>query len=313
MKILFGSTDDNRRAERLAAIIESSAGGDLHSHSRHSDGDWSPPELIADASKLNLALISLTDHDTVAGQRAARIAADEANLLFLNGMEVSLSLEGRLYHILCYDFDPESPTWDRFERARIDRRERYQLDQFDQMKHRGYTVSADLARDETGRFLNQPLAVALHRSGQVSSVDAGQQLVRSLAIRPKIELTYQDVGEFASLLKPGDAVFSVAHPARNQTGVSIRLTESDLLSLKETIPLVALEATHPYHSAADVAYFADLAAKNGLAVTCGSDAHGERLRRPLQHLPAMLCADFLGLIRERWEAQARARLVASTR
>jgi predicted metal-dependent phosphoesterase TrpH len=304
---------DRNRAQRLAAVLAAGDGVDLHSHSRHSDGDWLPADLITDARKIGLSLLSLTDHDTVAGQAAAREAANEAGMLFLNGMEVSLKVQDRLYHVLCYDFDPDALTWKRFAIGNQARRERYQIDQFDQMKDRGYDVSPDLARDEAGRLLPQPLAVALHRAGNAESFDAAQRIVRAVSIQPKIELTYQDIAEFGDLLEPGDAIFSVAHPARHQAGVSVRLSEADLLTLKETIPLVALEATHPYHSAADVAYFANLAAKNGLAVTCGSDAHGERQRRPLQHLSASLCADFLGLVRDRWESRAPRPLVALSR
>lgn len=307
------SLGDEGRAKRLAAILANGAGVDLHSHSRHSDGDWQPAELIADAKKFGLSLISLTDHDTVAGQAVARQAADDAGILFLNGIEISLKIEDRLYHILGYDFDPESEVWKRFAIANRACRERYAIDQFDQLSARGYAVSPDLARDDTGRLEPQPLAVALLRAGKAESFDAAQRIVRSLSIQPKIELTYQDLVDFADLISPGDAMFSVAHPARQQAGVSVRLSEADLLTLKEALPLVALEATHPYHSSADVAFFASLAAKNGLAVTCGSDAHGERQRRPLQHLPASLCADFLELVRLRWEARTHRPLVAMSR
>jgi hypothetical protein len=123
-------------------------------------------------------------------------------------------------------------------------------------------------------------------------------------------LTYQDVFEFADLLGPEEAVFSVAHPGRNQSGVSVRLTEDDLRVFQRALPLVALEATHPYHTSADVAYYAELAARHGLAVTCGSDAHGVRHRRPLQRYPAILCRDFLELIHARWVARARTDLVS---
>src|SRR5579871_5438349 len=82
------SADLDRQTSRLRAIVDAGEPVDLHAHSRHSDGDWSPPDLVADAAQLGLRLISLTDHDTVDGQRAAAQAADEHGLLFLNGMEV---------------------------------------------------------------------------------------------------------------------------------------------------------------------------------------------------------------------------------
>lgn len=220
---------------------------DLHSHSRHSDGDWTPPELIADAEQLGLRLISLTDHDTVDGQAAARLHAAERGLIYLTGMEVSLLVDGRLYHVLAYDFDPASPTWERFAEVRRARRERFTLPLFEQLAARGYAASPDLARDENGRLVPNALGVALARAGLAPSEDAGRAMARNLELAYPTEMTYLDVHDFAALLRPGEAVFSVAHPARHQAGVSVRLNADDLKLLRSAIPLVALEAYHPYH------------------------------------------------------------------
>src|SRR6185437_8829248 len=104
-------------------------------------------------------------------------------------------------------------------------------------------------------------------------------------------------------LRPGDAVFSVAHPARQDVGVSVRLSEDDLRRFIDTIPLVALEAYHPYHSAADVEHYRALAEQYGLAWTCGSDAHGHQMRRPLRCHPSSRCVAFLRIIHDRWAAR----------
>jgi predicted metal-dependent phosphoesterase TrpH len=297
-------------AARLRELVDRGEPVDLHSHSRHSDGDWTPPDLIADAAQLGLKLVSLTDHDTVGGQVAAEAAAIEHDILFLTGMEVSLTVEGRLYHVLCFDFDPRSSTWDRFAAARARRFEDYYLSTFDVARSRGYAVEPDVVRDASGRLNDLSLATAIERGGFAPSIDAARNLIRGILPPRPPSLTYQDVFEFADRLGPEEAVFSVAHPGRNQSGVSVRLTEDDLRAFRRALPLVALEATHPYHTAADVAYYAELAARHGLAVTCGSDAHGVRHRRPLQRYSAVLCRDFLELIHARWVARARTDLVS---
>lgn len=294
---------------RLNQIIEGGESVDLHSHSRHSDGDWTPSGLVADASDLGLSLLSLTDHDIVSGQAEAAGAAAERGLLFLTGMEVSLSVNGRAYHVLGYDFDPASPTWALFARLRQERRDRYYLGLFEQLAGRGYAVSPDLARDEAGHLTDNPLAVALQRAGRAPTVEAAQSILRGLALHHDPEAMYQPIQEFADILRPEEAVFSVAHPARQQAGVSVRLNEADLQTIARAIPLVALEATHPYHHPADVTHFANLAKQYGLAVTCGSDAHGLRYRRPLLKHPAGSCDDFLRTVHRRWAK--RTRLVSS--
>ncbi|HLH71952.1 MAG TPA: PHP domain-containing protein [Chloroflexota bacterium] len=287
----------------LSRILEEGAAVDLHCHSRHSDGDWTPGSLIADAKGLGLQLISLTDHDTTAGQAAAAAAAREAGLLFLTGMEVSLSIDGRPYHVLCFDYDPQSPTWTTFAELRRKRFDLFYENQFQQLSDRGYTVSPDLARDQEGHFLPDPLPLALEHAGQAMSLEAAKQLVRGLGLRRPTELLYQDLEEFAAILQPGDAIFSIAHPARQEVGVSVRLSETDLDRFIARLPLVALEAFHPYHRESDVTFYRELASSHGLAVTCGSDAHGARFGRPLRRHAATQCEAFLRLIRDRWAAR----------
>ena len=294
---------DESSVAALTTLIETDAAVDLHSHSRHSDGAWTPGELIAEARTVGLNLISLTDHDNAGGQEAARNAAREADLVFLTGMEVSLTVEGRPYHVLCYDYDWTSPTWIRFADRRRQRFEVFYLNLFDQLRSRGYPIDPDLARGDDGRFVDDPLTVGFHRAGLAPTLDAARQQIRGLNLRRPVELTYQDAFEFGELFQPDEAIFSVAHPARQEVGVSVRLSEDDLRKLVEAIPLVALEAYHPYHSASDVEYYRNLALGNGLAVTCGSDAHGQQARRPLRKHAATQCADFLRLVRDRWSAR----------
>ncbi len=300
-----GRPVDEAELAALSALIDADDAVDLHSHSRHSDGHWTPSELIDEARRLGLKLISLTDHDTVGGQEAALAAARRDGLVFLTGMEVSLTVDGRPYHVLAYDFDWASPTWGRFVERRRRRFEVFYLDLFEQLRSRGYEVNPDLARGEDGWFVENPLAVALHRSGQAPSLEVADQRIRGLGLRRTIELTYQDAAAFGEILRPGEAVFSVAHPGRQETGVSVRLSEDDLRRLQEAVSLVALEVQHPYHSASDVEHYHRLAERYGLAVTCGSDAHGHQVRRPLRKHSASVCRQFLQIIRERWAARIR--------
>ena len=48
--------------------------GDLHCHTRHSDGHWTPRELAAAAVARGLSFLALTDHNTVSGREGLREA-----------------------------------------------------------------------------------------------------------------------------------------------------------------------------------------------------------------------------------------------
>src|SRR5262249_8027705 len=78
---------------------------DLHLHTNFSDGTYTPEEVVAQASRHQLAAIALTDHDTVEGcDRAARACAT-AGIDFIPGAELTAEHDGNEIHILAYGVD----------------------------------------------------------------------------------------------------------------------------------------------------------------------------------------------------------------
>ena len=68
---------------------------DLHTHSHHSDGTLAPEELVALAADRHVQLLSLTDHDTLAGCAAAATACAQRQIEFLYGSELTALWRGR--------------------------------------------------------------------------------------------------------------------------------------------------------------------------------------------------------------------------
>ena len=62
---------------------------DLHTHSTHSDGKFSPKQLIDQAIKLGLEAIALTDHDNFEGLPEAIAYSRNKNIEFVPGIEFS--------------------------------------------------------------------------------------------------------------------------------------------------------------------------------------------------------------------------------
>jgi predicted metal-dependent phosphoesterase TrpH len=82
---------------------------DLHVHSTASDGTLSPAAVVSAARAGGLHIISLTDHDTVAGYAEARDAA-VGNLHVIPGIEISSSYGGGEIHVLGYYVDTTHPA-----------------------------------------------------------------------------------------------------------------------------------------------------------------------------------------------------------
>ena len=98
---------------------------DLHLHTTASDGRLHPATLVARAAAAGLQIMSVTDHDTVAGLAEAREAARTQGLRLVNGIELTAVDSGRDVHILGYFFEPEDVALERFlERQRAARIER---------------------------------------------------------------------------------------------------------------------------------------------------------------------------------------------
>ena len=87
---------------------------DLHIHSTASDGTLSPLEILTLAQDLNIAAISITDHDTLDGSKDVLSFGIPPSVKFLTGVEISsepppsFSCAGS-FHILGYAVDVDNP------------------------------------------------------------------------------------------------------------------------------------------------------------------------------------------------------------
>ena len=79
---------------------------DLHVHTQASDGTWGPGEAIAKAARIGLHAVALTDHDSLASVEAGAMAAIEAGICFVTGVEITAgSNDVEVLHVLGYGVD----------------------------------------------------------------------------------------------------------------------------------------------------------------------------------------------------------------
>lgn len=83
--------------------------GDLHCHTRLSDGSLGIEEMITFASKIGLGTIAITDHDCLAGTVRGKVIGARHGIKVIPGVELSSTFEeaNKNIHILCYL--PDSP------------------------------------------------------------------------------------------------------------------------------------------------------------------------------------------------------------
>ncbi len=245
---------------------------DLHLHTTASDGRLRPLALVALVAGAGLRVVSVTDHDTVAGLAEAREAAEAHGIRLVNGIEITAVDLGRDVHVLGYFFDAADGALAGFlEAQRAARIERVrEIAARLQSLNCAIDLDALLAAtpSSSGRSLGRPLvADALVAAGHaVDRRDAFDRLLGDH--RPAfVPRSGPDVAKVVEAIAKAGGVASLAHPG--------------LVGVDDRIPgyaakgLAAIEARHRDHSPSDEARYRRMAGTLDLAVSGGSDFHGE--------------------------------------
>ena len=90
----------------------------LHTHSTHSDGGFSPRRLAQAAKEEGYGAVAVTDHDTVTGYQELKEECEKLGLETIFGAEFSSpstmlaenSGQAATFHIVGFHFDPEYPA-----------------------------------------------------------------------------------------------------------------------------------------------------------------------------------------------------------
>ena len=248
---------------------------DLHLHTTASDGLLDPAALVARASACGLTTISVTDHDTTAGVSEAAAAARNLGLRLIPGAEITAVEEGRDVHMLAYFIDTSNPLFGEFlATQRGDRLNRLRKIG-DRLATLGYAIDVEplltAAAGKERRVGRPQIADALIAAGAaVSRDDAFHRLLGegAPAFVPRSGPTPESV---VAIVRQAGGVVSVAHPG---------LTKMDrILPRLARAGLSSLEVRHSEHDAETEQRYRQLAAELGLAVSGGSDFHGDVGRR----------------------------------
>ncbi|MFB3776140.1 MAG: PHP domain-containing protein [Bryobacteraceae bacterium] len=254
---------------------------DLHTHTNESDGTWSPLRLIEEASRLGLEALAITDHDTLAGYDAAAPAARDRGLDLVCGIElgtVFIRAGGppvRHVHLLGYFLaNPPAAAFRAWmEEIHTGRRERNQI-LAGRLQQIGLSVTAGeaeaLGKTVTGR---PHFARVLVQKGLAASVQDAFDRFLNDAARAFVPRRVPPFSQATARILEAGGLPVLAHPFRLVGEHRQRLT--DLLEGMIAQGLRGIEAYHSDHSPRDTEQLLALASALGLAVTGGSDFHGE--------------------------------------
>lgn len=245
---------------------------DLHLHSTASDGRLAPAALVAHAAARGVRLLSLTDHDTVAGLAEAESAARAADVCFVSGVELSARWRGRGLHVLGYDFDPATAglaeALERLGAARI-RRARQIAAQLDAARAPG-SAALELAHRATAFPTRTHFARALVELGVARDPQAAFERWLARGTPGHVAGDWLSLEEAVACITSAGGVAVLAHPHRYALSSGAR---RDLGSEFRAAGGLGAEVAVGGASVAQVDSCVSLAVRCGLDGSVGSDFH----------------------------------------
>ena len=240
---------------------------DLHTHSTASDGTLAPEGVIEAAQRCGLTALALTDHDTIDGVPAARVAGERLGVRVIAGVELSAFHEDNEIHLLALHVTHIGALETRLSELRTGRYTRAQ-----KIVEKLQTLGIPLTLDEV---------LLQSNGGAVGRPHVARALIARGVVQDFREAFTRYLGTAGSAfvarerLSIEDAI-SVAHEAG---ALAIWAHPGDGGRRERLEPLVAagldgLEVKHPSHSAEDVKRLQALADFFGLVPSGGSDWHG---------------------------------------
>lgn len=247
---------------------------DLHVHSTASDGTLSPAALVELAARNGVAVIALTDHDSIAGVEDAILAAATQKITVVPAVELSAAVGDRSVHILGYFVDVvDRALLGALADLRIARVARA-IAIVSSLQAAGYDITSDavMALSDGGAVGRTHIARTLVSLGHAESVsDAFERLVgRGRPFyRPKAHLSPERA---IQLIVGSGGIAVMAHPGVSGT--------EDLIEDLVVLGLGGVEAHHVDHTVEQCAALVTIADRHGLLKTGGTDYHSPHAPHP---------------------------------
>ena len=250
-------------------------GIDLHVHTNHSDGTFSPTRAIELAHERGLSAVAITDHDTTSGLGEAAGAGARLGVEVVPGIEFSTIYRNDGVHVLCYYMDQgDADLRAELERLRDDRFHRGER-MVEKLQELGYPVTFEQVRRIAGdaTIVRPHVAEALVEAGVVPTVkDAfSEELIGSNG-RAYVEKHALHPMDAMRLIHAAGGVCVLAHPGTFRETDPVPGT---LIEEMADAGLDGIEAAHPEHTPEVEARYVAIADRLGLLWTGSSDCHGD--------------------------------------
>ena len=248
---------------------------DLHTHSNRSDGTYTPAELIAEAERVGLSAVALTDHNTVAGLPQFLEAARGSSVEAIPGIEISADYGDCELHILgLFIAEQHYDAITKLLMPLFANKEQSNVELIVALVKAGYDITYDevAARVPHGQFNRSHVGEVLAEKGYTPSIAEAFCTVLSKSGGLYRQPKRLPALEVISFLRSIGATPVLAHPF-------LSLSEKELrLFLGEAVKhgLCGMETVYSTYDDETARLAVSIAEEFGLKQSGGSDFHGAR-------------------------------------
>lgn len=245
---------------------------DLHCHTHFSDGLLSPEALVARAKERGVAVLAITDHDTIAAVGIAQKAALDAGITLISGIEFSSQWGKGGVHIVGLGVDVNSPALiaavDFQEQARNARA----LAIADRLSKAGFPGALLGAQEIAGdATLGRPhFAQYLVAVGAVKNINAAFKKYLGTGKPADVKYQWPLMDQVIGWIHAAGGVAVLAHPAKYE------LTRTKMCAMVDSFVAAGGNALEVISGLQPTALTEDLlriANARSLHASCGSDFH----------------------------------------
>jgi len=247
---------------------------DLHCHTKYSDGDFSPKEVIKKAKKKGLKCLAVTDHNSTEGIKEAVLYGKRLGIEIIPGVEIT-SEWGEVigYHIDVNNKDLKSLL--AYNRKEIDKgaRECIKI-----LNKKGLDVSYRAVKLQFRRY---PLMCFLIFQFLVKKgkITLDYELFKEY-LKGKIKYKFPTTGQVISVIKKAGGIAVLAHPFAESN------LEEEFKNIKTLVKegLAGIEIENGQYQLYDSKIKNEIfkiSKKHGLILTSGSDFHGDSVKSEL--------------------------------
>ncbi len=268
------SIEENKTSVVSTENLQKKLKIDLHSHTVLSDGHLSPQELVARAHNMQVDVLAITDHDTVAAlDDAHEYQAQQArDLTLINGVEISCSWHGFDIHIVGLNIQPEHPALNAFLASQAEIRHDRACKIGEKLAKCGFegVTEKAFALAGKGQVTRAHFARVLVADYQVASMDVVFKKYLGKGKRAFFKACWPEIAQAVSIIHSSGGQAVLAHPAHyNMSTKWLRRLVHEFSVAKGD----AIETAFPGIARDKRHIIIELANEHALLASAGSDFH----------------------------------------